>query len=303
VHRDIKPSNIMLSDSGDVKVTDFGIARIESFTLTKVGTVVGTPSYMSSEQLIGQTVDQRSDIFSAGTLLYKLLTGETLFTGFNVTEGIYRIVHSEHIQPSKRVPDLAGAFDNIIAKALVKRPENRYQTTNEFAVALSQVAARISNPHQRAVAEDGRTVLKAQLSQPSSDDAWFDSAHRTQAVRSRSATEITGTRVKSSDEAARPPGNNRTFLVVGVAAVLVLSAGTLWFLTKRHEFGLKPTEYEPLIPDQVVVLPNKNSLIRPGVQITLRRRSSDRPTHLPPLLQGVRYRHRISTLRRWRQRS
>jgi formylglycine-generating enzyme required for sulfatase activity/tRNA A-37 threonylcarbamoyl transferase component Bud32 len=257
VHRDIKPSNIMLSDSGDVKVTDFGIARIESSTLTRVGTVVGTPSYMSPEQLLGQTVDQRSDIFSAGTLLYKLLTGETPFTGSNVTEVIYRVAHSEHIHPSKRVPDLAGEFDNIIAKALGKQPEDRYQTANEFAVALSQVAARVSIPHQRTVAEDSRTVLKAQISQPSSDDEWLDNAHGTQTVRSKLATDITGTRVKATDEAARTPVKNRTFLVVGVVAVLVLSAVTLWFLTKGHVVDLKPTEYEPSIPDQVVVSPEK----------------------------------------------
>jgi formylglycine-generating enzyme required for sulfatase activity/tRNA A-37 threonylcarbamoyl transferase component Bud32 len=256
VHRDIKPSNIMLSDSGDVKVTDFGIARIESSTLTKVGTVVGTPSYMSPEQLLGQTVDQRSDIFSAGTLLYKLLTGDTPFTGSNVTEVIYRIVHSEHIHPSKRAPDLAGEFDNIITKALAKRPEDRYQTANEFAVALSHVAAKISIPHQRALAEDDRTELKAPLSQPSGDDEWRGKAPGTQTLPTPTS-EIAGERVKDADEALRTSGKNKSFLIVGVAAGLVLAAGSLWFLTKEHEFGLKPTEYESSAPDQVVVSPEK----------------------------------------------
>ena len=79
VHRDIKPANIMLTKSGDVKIADFGIARIESSSMTQAGTMLGTPSYMSPEQFMGQTVDSRTDLYSSGVMLYQLLTGEKPF--------------------------------------------------------------------------------------------------------------------------------------------------------------------------------------------------------------------------------
>ncbi|MCA9542579.1 MAG: serine/threonine protein kinase, partial [Myxococcales bacterium] len=93
VHRDIKPANIMISDYGDVKVTDFGIARFESSDLTQEGEMLGTPSYMSPEQVLGKPVDRRSDIFSLGSMYYEMLSGQKAFSGSSMTEVIYAILN------------------------------------------------------------------------------------------------------------------------------------------------------------------------------------------------------------------
>ena len=136
VHRDIKPANIILLADGTVKVADFGIARIESSTLTQAGTVLGTPSYMSPEQFMGQTVDGRSDLFSAGVILYQFLTGDKPFTG-TVTTIMHKVLKEEPAAPSELNVQVPRAFDALMRKALAKRPEERFQTAQEFAAALA----------------------------------------------------------------------------------------------------------------------------------------------------------------------
>ena len=264
VHRDIKPGNIMLSDSDEVKVTDFGIARIESSTLTKVGIVVGTPAYMSPEQLLGQTVDQRSDIFSAGTLLYELLTGQKPFTGPNVTAVIYRIVHNEYAHPSTLEPELTGEFDDIIAQALAKRAEERYPTAKEFATALSKLIARISIPDKRAVVEDdGRTVFITELfSQPAVDGGPPSGAPEARTVQSKPGRKIADARVKEADKELPTPSKKRSFPIVVGVTVLVLAAGALWFLKQGDEFGLQLAEHEPSSSDQAVAPSEQRQLLQ-----------------------------------------
>ncbi|HSD54701.1 MAG TPA: serine/threonine-protein kinase [Burkholderiales bacterium] len=140
VHRDIKPSNIIILADGTAKVADFGIARVESSNLTQAGMVLGTPSYMSPEQFMGQTVDGRSDLFSAGVILYQLLTGEKPFTG-SVTTIMHKVLQEEPLPPSKLNVQVPRAFDAVIRKALAKRPDERYQTARELADAIRQAAA------------------------------------------------------------------------------------------------------------------------------------------------------------------
>lgn len=110
VHRDIKPANIMLAGDGSVKIADFGIARIESSTMTQVGTVMGTPSYMAPEQLRGEPVDQRADIWAAGVVLYQLLTGEKPFDG-NYTALMHRVINTEPPPPSQLAVTVPRGFD------------------------------------------------------------------------------------------------------------------------------------------------------------------------------------------------
>jgi serine/threonine-protein kinase len=139
VHRDIKPSNIMRTDSGDVKIADFGIARIESSELTQTGTVIGTPGYMSPEQLMGLQVDNRSDIFSCGVLLYELLTGESAFSSTNTASTMYKVVHTELPPASKICPTVPASIDPVLAKALAKNPEERFGSAQEFAQAIKAI--------------------------------------------------------------------------------------------------------------------------------------------------------------------
>ena len=134
IHRDIKPANIMLAD-GLVKITDFGIANVgDGMTIT--GTVVGTPNYMSPEQVLGKTLDGRSDLFSVGVMLYQMVTGERPFEGQSITTIMYKIVHEEPIAPRKLDSTIHPGLNAIVEKALAKAPEARFQTGSELAAAI-----------------------------------------------------------------------------------------------------------------------------------------------------------------------
>jgi predicted Ser/Thr protein kinase len=133
VHRDIKPANIMILDNGIVKVTDFGIAKMVSMGMTQAGQVLGTPNYMSPEQVKGRQIDGRSDIFSLGIILYDLVTGEMPFAGQNITTVIYKIINENPIPPRELDASIHPGLSYVICKALAKSPEERYQTCRELA--------------------------------------------------------------------------------------------------------------------------------------------------------------------------
>ncbi|MBN1270975.1 MAG: serine/threonine protein kinase [Candidatus Aminicenantes bacterium] len=136
VHRDIKPGNIMMSEEGEPFIADFGIARVETSTMTQTGTIMGTLSYMSPEQIEGKKVDGRTDIFSLGVILYELLTGKMPFEGDNVSTTIYKIMNKEPEPLNITKKDIPSGFQHIINKALAKNPEERYQSCREFVKDL-----------------------------------------------------------------------------------------------------------------------------------------------------------------------
>jgi eukaryotic-like serine/threonine-protein kinase len=140
IHRDVKPANIFLLADGSVKVADFGIAHIDSSSLTQAGTVMGTPSYMSPEQIMGLPVDGRSDLFSAGVILYQFLTGERPFAG-SATTTMQKVLKEEPLPPSTLNVQLSPALDAVVRKALAKRPDERFQTAQEFADAIRVAAS------------------------------------------------------------------------------------------------------------------------------------------------------------------
>jgi serine/threonine-protein kinase len=154
VHRDIKPGNIILLADGTVKVGDFGIARIESSTLTQAGVVLGSPRYMSQEQFMGQTVDGRSDLYSAAVVLYQLLTAEVPFTG-TYTAVMYKVLHDQPPPPSALNVQVPKAFDAVLRRAMAKRPDERYQTAAEFKQAIAAAASAteqtVMRPAEKAV--------------------------------------------------------------------------------------------------------------------------------------------------------
>ncbi|AFI62314.1 Serine-threonine protein kinase [Bifidobacterium animalis subsp. animalis IM386] len=135
IHRDIKPGNIMISEQGIVKVMDFGIARAlddSATTMTKSQGVVGTAQYLSPEQARGENVDMRSDLYSAGCVLYEMLTGRPPFTGDSAVAIAYQHVSEVAAKPSSIVPGLNPMWDQIVAKAMAKDRQNRYATATEF---------------------------------------------------------------------------------------------------------------------------------------------------------------------------
>jgi serine/threonine-protein kinase len=158
VHRDIKPANILITGDAQVKITDFGIAKIESSTLTQVGAVIGTPSYMSPEQFKGEPVDGRSDLFAVGIVLYQMLTGVRPFSGPASTV-MHQIIHEMPPRPSERQPQLSPAFDAVLAKAMAKNAPDRYPSALAFLDALN--AAHLQHTGGVALTEEDneRTVL------------------------------------------------------------------------------------------------------------------------------------------------
>ena len=140
VHRDLKPANIILLDNGQIKVADFGIARVENSSMTQLGSVMGTPSYMSPEQFMGQQTDKRADIFSLGVILYNLLTGEKPFPGAGFATIMQRVLNQPVEPPTTNNVNVPKAFNAVIEKALAKRPGDRFQCAEDFLEAIKLAA-------------------------------------------------------------------------------------------------------------------------------------------------------------------
>jgi serine/threonine-protein kinase len=226
IHRDIKPANVMLTPSGQVKVMDFGIARAiadTSSAMTQTAAVIGTAQYLSPEQARGETVDARSDIYSTGCLLYELLTGRPPFVGDSPVSVAYQHVREEARPPSQLNPDVSAAIDNIVAKSLAKRVEDRYQSAADMRKDIERVLAgqAVEAPAAATAIVGGTAVAPAAPVLPVAGGA-------------RRAE-------PDPDEEDDEPESRAKWWIIGAIAVLLL-AGIAFAIWKATESPAPPTQ-------------------------------------------------------------
>ncbi len=231
IHRDIKPANVMLTPSGQVKVMDFGIARAiadTSSAMTQTAAVIGTAQYLSPEQARGETVDARSDIYSTGCLLYELLTGRPPFVGDSPVSVAYQHVREEARPPSQLNPDVSAAIDNIVAKSLAKRVEDRYQSAADMRKDIERVLAgqAVEAPAAATAIVGGTAVAPAAPVLPVAGGA-------------RRAE-------PDPDEEDDEPESRAKWWIIGAIAVLLL-AGIAFAIWKATESPAPPTQVT--VPD------------------------------------------------------
>ena len=211
VHRDIKPANLMRVGETDVKIMDFGLAKDVGANLTQEGTMFGTPSYMSPEQIRGETIDGRSDQFSLGCVLFEMLTGQKAFGGDSVSSVIFRVVHEPPGGGQVPPTDIPDPFGKVVTRALAKNPAERFASAGEFAEALRRAAGRLPAPPEQPTA----AVTPVEVPSPES----------------------------------LPPARGRrkqsgSWMVVGMVTVIAMLAGSAWWYTGRIRDSMPATDGE-----------------------------------------------------------
>ncbi len=160
VHRDVKPANIVVLNDGLVKIVDFGIARIGGGSMTRTGMVMGTPMFMSPEQVLGQTVDARSDIFSVGVILYEFLTYKNPFSSEDVPSILFKILNETPAPLSSLVPNYPPQLEKVVTRALARNREERHQTAEDMAFELQQAADSLSRHMVEIYIQEGQRSLE-----------------------------------------------------------------------------------------------------------------------------------------------
>ena len=260
VHRDLKPANIHIQPNGQVKIVDFGLARLGGSDMTQTGVVLGTPNYMSPEQALGDKVDSRTDVFSAGGVFYEMLAGHKPFEAETTPGVLYQVVHKEPISIAKWVPDLPPIVVEVVERCLIKDKNLRFQNGQQLRAALGVVRqaveagrgdASLAEERQRANEDVRKSESSQRFSPAGSKASWthgnvaLDPAPTTEprpTPPSRTLT-LSGRAPTQSGRPARPaPGRRGALVPAGLGLVLLASlGGAYWYWSGSRPAVQAPT--------------------------------------------------------------
>ncbi|NOQ16707.1 MAG: protein kinase [Methyloprofundus sp.] len=239
VHRDIKPANILINESNQVQIMDFGIAKLESSELTMVGSVLGTPSYMSPEQCMGQEADARSDLFSAAIVFYQMLTGEKPFVGETQMITMNQIVNTLPVMPSVLQPSYSPEVDRVVSKALAKDAKDRYQTAQAFAEDLLLIKASTVQAKGNAISNDATLIMQTNV----------NSAPKTKWVKGLSLVLLLAGIAAAAWFAYQRVDEDKKEVLIPSAPVLVVVENERKLEPTVNDVDEEPPEPEPVVLD------------------------------------------------------